>query len=121
MSTKNPGFTIVVLLSLSLGIAATTTIFSVLYEVQLAPSLYKDTQRLVVLWESNTVKGLPETPVAPANFRDWMESSRSFEDMELVAPGSPVTVTGTELPERANIQYAAPGLFSLFGIQPAVG
>jgi putative ABC transport system permease protein len=119
--TKNPGFTAVVLLSLSLGIAATTTIFSVIYEVLLAPSLYKDTHRLVVLWESNTVKGLPKTPVAPATFRDWRESSRSFEGMELVAPGSPVTVTGSELPERANIQYATPGLFSLLGIQPAAG
>ena len=43
MSTKNPGFTTVVLLSLSLGIAATTTIVSVLYEVLLAPSLNNDT------------------------------------------------------------------------------
>lgn len=121
MSKKNPGFTAVVSLSLSLGIAATTTIFSVIYEVLLAPSLYRDTHRLVVLWESNTVKGLPKTPVAPANFRDWLENSRSFERMELVAPGSPVTVTVSELPERANIQYATPGLFSLLGVQPAAG
>jgi putative ABC transport system permease protein len=121
MSKKNPGFTLVVLLSLSLGVAATTTIFSVIYEVLLAPSLYRDTHRLVVLWESNTVKGFPKTPVAPANFRDWLENSRSFEGMELVAPGSPVTVTVSELPERANIQYATPGLFSLLGVRPAAG
>lgn len=41
--------------------------------------------------------------------------------MELVAPGSPVTVTGSGLPERANIQYSTPGLFQLLGIQPIVG
>jgi putative ABC transport system permease protein len=121
MSAKNPGFTAVVLLSLSLGIAATTTIFSVVNEVLLTPSLYRDAHRLVVLWESNTVKGLPETPVAPATFRDWLESSHSFEDMELVAPGSPVTVTVSGLPERANIQYATLGLFGLLGVQPTAG
>lgn len=121
MSAKNPGFTTVVLLSLSLGIGAATTIFSVFYEVLLAPSLYRDTQRLVVLWESNTVRGFSKTPVAPANFRDWRENTRSFEGMELVAPGSPVTVTTDELPERANIQYATPGLFSLLGVRPALG
>lgn len=121
MAAKSPGFTAVVLLSLSLGIAATTTIFSVLYGVMLAPSLYKDTDRLVVLWESNTAQGSSKSPVAPANFRDWLDSSRSFEDMELVVPGSPVTVTGSELPERANIQYASPGLFNLLGVRPALG
>jgi len=121
MATKNPGCTTVILLSLALGISATTTIFSVVYEVLLAPSLYKDTNRLVILWESNRDKGLLKSSVAPANFWDWSASSRSFEDMELVAPGSPVTVTGSQLPERANIQYATPGLFNLLGVRPAVG
>lgn len=118
---KAPAFAIVILLSLSLGIAATTTIFTVIYGVLLAPPLYKDTNRLVVLWESNQFKGLSRSPVAPATFRDWLESNHSLEDMELVAPGSPVTVTGSELPERANIQYATPGLFRLLGVQPALG
>jgi putative ABC transport system permease protein len=117
---KNPAFAIVIFLSLSLGIAATTTIFSVIYAVLLAPPLYKDASRLVVLWESNPLKGMV-TPVAPATFRDWLERSHSFEGMELVAPGSPVTVTGSGLPERANIQYATPGLFPLLGIQPVMG
>jgi putative ABC transport system permease protein len=121
MATKNPGFTAVILLSLALGISATTAIFSVIYEVLLAPPLYKDTDRLVILWESNRDKGLLKSSVAPANFRDWSESSRSFEYMELVAPGSPVTMTGSQLPERANIQYATPGLFNLLGVRPAVG
>jgi putative ABC transport system permease protein len=118
---KKPAFAIVIFLSLSLGIAATTTVFSVIYAVLLAPSLYNDTDRLVVLWETNPLKGIARTPVAPATFRGWLEGSHSFEDMELVAPGSPVTVTGASFPERANIQYATPGLFRLLGTQPALG
>ena len=94
ISTKNPGFTAVALFSLSLGIGATTTIFSVIQEVLLAPAPYEDTPRQLVPWESNPSKGLPETPVAPANFRDRLEDSRSFEDIKLIPPVSPVTMTG---------------------------
>ena len=121
MADRKPGFTAVVLFSLALGIAANTTIFSVIYGVLLAPPLYRDVERLAVLWESNKAKGITRSPVAPRTFRDWSETSRSFERLELVAPGSPVTVTGSGLPERANIQYASPGLFQLLGVRPALG
>jgi len=121
MAAGKPVFTWVVLFSLALGIAANTTIFSVIYGVLLAPPLYRDVERLAVLWESNKAKGITRSPVAPATFRDWSETSRSFQRLELVAPGSPVTVTGSGLPERANIQYASPGLFALLGVRPALG
>jgi len=121
MAARKPGFTGVVLFSLALGIAGNTTIFSFIYGVLLAPPLYRDVERLAVLWESNKTKGITRSPVAPATFRDWSETSRSFERLELVAPGSPVTVTGSGLPERANIQYASPGLFALLGVRPALG
>jgi len=121
MAARKPGFTGVVLFSLAIGIAANTTIFSVIYGVLLAPPLYRDVERLAILWESNKAKGITRSPVAPATFRDWSETSRSFQRLELVAPGSPVTVTGSGLPERANIQYASPGLFRLLGVRPALG
>jgi putative ABC transport system permease protein len=121
MADRKPGFTAVVLFSLAVGIAANTTIFSVIYGVLLAPPLYRDVERLAVLWESNKAKGITRSPVAPRTFRDWSETSHSFERLELVAPGSPVTVTGSGLPERANIQYASPGLFQLLGVRPALG
>jgi putative ABC transport system permease protein len=121
IATGAPGFTAVVLLSIALGVAANATVFSVIQGVLLAPSSYKDSDRLVVLWESNNLKGIPRTAVAPATFRDWREGAHAFEDLELVAPGSPVTVTACGLPERANIQYATPRLFTLLGLRPAVG
>lgn len=121
IATGAPGFTAVVLLSIALGVAANATVFSVIQGVLLAPSSYKDSDRLVVVWESNNLKGIPRTAVAPATFRDWREGAHAFEDLELVAPGSPVTVTACGLPERANIQYATPSLFTLLGLRPAVG
>lgn len=116
-----PGLAILAIVSLGVAIAANTTIFSVIYTVMLAPPAFRDTNRLVVVWESNPAKGIERTPVAPGTFRDWKESARVFEGLELVAPGSPVTITGSGLPERANIQYATPGLFRLLGVQPNLG
>jgi len=121
MASGAPAFTAVVLLCIALGVAANATVFSVVYGVLIAPSVYKDSDRLVVLWESNHLKGIPRTAVAPATFRDWREGAHAFEDLELVAPGSPVTVTSCGLPERANIQYATPSLFTLLGLRPAIG
>jgi putative ABC transport system permease protein len=93
----------------------------VIYGVLLAPSTYKDSDRLVVLWESNNLKGLLRAAVAPATFRDWREGAHAFEGLEVVARGSPVTVTSSGLPEWANIQCATPALFPLLGIRPAIG
>jgi putative ABC transport system permease protein len=116
-----PGLATLAVVSLGIAIAANTTIFSVVYTVLLAPPVFRDTNRLVVVWESNKAKGIARTPVAPVTFRDWKKNGSAFEGLELVAPGSPVTITGAGLPERANIQYATAGLFKLLGVEPALG
>jgi len=118
---RAPGFASLAILSLAIAIAADTTIFSVFYGTLLAAPMYRDPGRLVVIWEANRAQGIVRTPVAPATFRDWRESAHSFLQLELVAPGSPVTVTGSGFPERANIQYATPDLFKLLGVQPTLG
>lgn len=118
---RAPGFASLAIFSLAIAISADTTVFSVFYGTLLAAPAYRDPNRLVVIWETNASKGIASTPVAPATFRDWRESARSFEQLELVAPGSPVTVTGYGFPERANIQYATPDLFKLLGVHPLLG
>jgi hypothetical protein len=109
--SATPGPAAVGITSLALAIAANTTIFSVIYTVLLAsPAAFNDSKRLVVVWESNPTKGIVRTPVAPATFRDWRENNHTLQQLELVAPGSPVTITGSSYPQRANLQYATPGL-----------
>jgi len=115
-----PATAIIAIVSLAVSIGANTTIFSVIHAVLLAAPAYKNPDRLVVLWESNKAKGITRTAVAPATFLEWRNANHSFEDLQLVAPGSPVTVTGG-LPERVNIQYATPGLFRVLGVEPAIG
>jgi hypothetical protein len=80
---KQPGFTFVVVLTLALGIGATTTIFSVVHGVLLRPLPYRDTDRVVTLSQWSQVKGIDE-PATPANFLDWREASRL---VQLVASG----------------------------------
>ncbi len=115
-----PGSAALAILSLAISIAACTTIFSVIYTVLLSAPNFKNPNRVVVVWESNPVQGIAKSPVAPATFRDWRENSHSLA-LELVAPGSPVTIAAPGLPERANLQYATPGLFRLLDVHPAIG
>src|SRR5213083_1227472 len=74
---KNPGFTAVAVLTLALGIGATTAIFSVVYGVLLRPLPYPDADRLMAVFEV-TSKGRPAR-LADPNFADFREESRSFE------------------------------------------
>jgi predicted permease len=76
---RNPGFTIVTLLTLALGIGANTAMFSVLQGVVLSSLPFPESNRLVFLWQSRP--GVPEIDVSEPNFEDWQRNSRSFEQM----------------------------------------
>jgi putative ABC transport system permease protein len=115
-----PGSAALAVLPLALAIAACTTIFSVIYTVLLSAPNFTNPNGLVAVWESNPAQGITKSPVAPATFRDWRENSHSLA-LELVAPGSPVTIAAPGLPERANLQYATSGLFNLLGVHPVAG
>ena len=90
---KAPGFSIVALLVLALGIGANTAIFSVVNSVILRPLPFPGADRLAFIWETDLKDGIKrEGPTAP-NFLDWKEQSQSFEDMSLLEVGTG-TVTG---------------------------
>ena len=82
---RNRAFAFVAILTLALGIGANTAIFTVVDGVVLKPLPYPDPDRLLTLWERSRTDGLQGT-VAPANFYDWREQSRSFGKMAAIDP-----------------------------------
>ena len=89
---KNPTFTIVALLTLALGIGATTSIFSVVYSVLLKPLPYANSDRIVTLQESGN-RG-PYGNVTFGNWNDWRTRSTSFEAIGASWGSAPLTLTG---------------------------
>ena len=78
---KRPGFTVIALITLALGIGANTAIFSVINAVLLRPLQFKDPEQLVIVWEDATFAGFPLNTPAPANYFDWKNQNQSFADM----------------------------------------
>src|ERR1051326_59859 len=78
---RTPGFAIIAILTLALGIGANTAIFSVVNAVLIRPLPYEHPDRLVQVLESNPRRGLRVTGVSPANFKDWKQQSTAFSDM----------------------------------------
>ncbi|HEX2188758.1 MAG TPA: ABC transporter permease [Longimicrobiaceae bacterium] len=117
---RTPGFTAVAVLTLALGIGATTAVFSVLDGMLLKRLPYHDPDRLVVLWESNPSAGLPQFGVAPANFFDWQRRATAFEGMTAVSTRN-LVLTGTEEAERVQVMRTLPNYFAVTGQRPLHG
>jgi hypothetical protein len=79
MLRKNPGYAAVIILTLALGIGANTAIFSVVNSVLLKPLPFKDPNRLVIIWETDTKNRATNSPVSSSDFIDWKEQTRLFE------------------------------------------
>ena len=101
MLLKSPGFTVVAVLTLALGIGANTAIFTLVDAVLLRPLPFRDPERLVMIWESAPEIGFPRNEVAPANFADWKAQNQAFEDMAALR-GRSVNLTGTEIQKRSR-------------------
>jgi putative ABC transport system permease protein len=120
MLAKNPGFTVVAVLTLALGIGANTAMFSVTNAVLLEPLPYKDAARLVTLWETNTPWGAGPWSVCDPGYVEWRTQNRVFEDMAAFH-GMTSNLTGVGEPERLLGSAVSPNLFRLLGVRPMLG
>ncbi|HEY1946685.1 MAG TPA: ABC transporter permease [Bryobacteraceae bacterium] len=111
---RTPGFTVVSILTLALGIGANTAIFSVVNAVLLRPLAYKDADRLVTLLHDST------NPVAVANYIDWRAQSQSVEAMAAAEYWSP-DFTGKEMPEHLTGLRLTQNMLPMLGVSPLVG
>ncbi|MDQ3257144.1 MAG: ABC transporter permease, partial [Acidobacteriota bacterium] len=120
---KKPGFTLVAIITLALGIGANTAIFSVVNAVLLRPLPYKEAARLVAVWETNEKLSLEfrnRNEVAMGNFLDWRTQNDVFEGMAALVYTS-FNLSGESEPERIGGATVTSGFFQMLGVQPASG
>ena len=119
---RNPGFAVVAILTLALGIGANTAIFTVFNGVLLRPLSYPEPDRLVAVQEvvPKWARFGPALPVAAWHFREWRKQSHSFDGLALVGDLD-FTLTSGGDPELVSAQRVSPSLFPLLGIQPSLG
>jgi len=117
---KNPGFTIVAVLALALGIGANTVMFSSLNGMLLHPFAFKDLNRIVDVWETVPKQNEYQIKATPANLRDWQKQNKDFE-LLAASHGWNVNLTGTGVAERVEGYQVTSDFFSLFGMPPELG
>lgn len=117
---SSPGFTVVVLATLALGIGINTAIFSLVNGVLLRPLPYDEPDRVMTVWEANPQLDIPQDRVAAGTYRDWLERAESFESLAAYSIetfvmggiGEPIQVSGAAI---------SPSVFGVVGVQPAQG
>ena len=117
---KSPGFTLIAILCLSLGIGVNTAIFSVVNGVLMTPFGFAEPQRLVVVNSSNVTRDIAEAGVSYQDFRDLRTDAKSFEGMAAQTFRS-LTLTDLEEPVRLPGATISWNLFPLLGIRPHLG
>jgi putative ABC transport system permease protein len=115
---RNPGFTGFAILTLALGIGATTAIFSVVYGVLLRPLPFNDPDRIVAIFEVNT-KGT-WSRLADPNFDDFRDQNRSFERIAKYSAGISLVSGGSE-PTRSMVASVSSDFFKVLKVQPIIG
>lgn len=120
---KNPAFTLIAVMTIALGVGPNSAIFSIINAVLLRPLPFRDSDRLVMLWETNLKRGFHQMPVSAPDLADWRRDSRSYEEMApaFTIPEYGFNVTAGGEPERAQAGQAAYNFFSALGVKPVAG
>lgn len=117
---NSPGFAAIAILALALGIGANTAIFSAVDAVLVRPLPFPAAQELVVVWEEASHQSFPRNTPAPANYFDWKAQNTVFTDMAAMRYRS-ANLTGEGAPEVVLGRGVTANLFSVLGVQPAIG
>src|SRR5580658_6063750 len=121
---RSPGFAIVSVLVMAVGIGATTSLFTIVRAVLLRPLPFRDSGKLVMLYEhyrhNQDSDGF--NAVAPGDYRDWRSQTHGFEDMAAMRGyGGILSGVHSELPEVVQSEGGSANLFPLLGVTPAFG
>ena len=117
---RNPGFAAAVILTLALGIGASSTVYSLVDTILIRPLPYPDSDRLVAIQEAKPADPNSRTPVAAARLEDWHRLNGTFEAIG----GShfePLIESSGPVPERLSGAFVSPRFFAVIGVSPALG
>jgi putative ABC transport system permease protein len=118
--TKQRATTTMAVVTLALGIGATTAIFSAVDALLLRPLPYPDPHELVMVWEKRPTEGVLDNVVAPADYVDWERMNTTFASIAALTPSTAV-LTGAGEPVRLPAAAVSPAFFDVLRIQPALG
>ena len=117
---KSPGFTMVSVLTLALGIGASTALFSLVDTVLLRPLPYRDPEGLVTVTETLPLEGTDEVGVAAGEYQDYRSQNRSFSQVAAYESDG-FNLTGAGQPSRVNAAKISASAFPLLGVSPVLG
>jgi putative ABC transport system permease protein len=118
---KKPGFTLIAVITLALGIGATSVIFSFVNGILLRPLPYRDSDRLVLLDENAPKRGIASMGVSYPDFLDWREQNRVFTGVAIYDGGWDYTLTGSGEPEELSCAWVSYNAFEVLGVAPILG
>jgi putative ABC transport system permease protein len=116
---NNPGFTAIAILTLALGIGANTAIFSVVNATLLKPLPFRQPEKIVALWQTESAPG--SYPLTGQDYLDWKARNKGFADMALYSWPSSANLSTGDAPEGATIIRVEANFFGLLGVQPQIG
>lgn len=120
MLFRNPGFTLIALLTFAVGIGVNTAVFSVFNAVLLRPLPYPDADRITMLWLDNRPQGIREDINSYPNYRDWREQNTTYEHVAAYRGGA-FTLTGAGEPERILGAFTTANFHDVMGLKPVLG
>lgn len=123
--SRTPGFALVAIVVMALGVGANVALFTVVRSVLLKPLPYRDPGRLVLVYEADPQgkHPAPWLPVDAGSFWEWQRSTQSLAQMALVSPFQEYNVSGEggKLPEVVKAAWCTDNFFSLLGVRPMMG
>ncbi len=117
---RRPGFALVAVLTLAVGIGANTAVYSIAEAVLLRPLPFRDPERLVLVWERNVLRDRDRNVVNPGNYLEWRDRNRVFESLAAFSSFN-MNLSGGEEPARVETGGVTANFFATLGVSPALG
>ena len=120
-AVRRPGFTLLVTLTLALGLGVNSAVFALVDAVLLRPLQYREPSRLVFLWHTLPQQNMFEVEATPFDYAAWRDGLRSLSDVAMATFGSFTLTSGTAEPERVRGARMTASMLPALGIAPAIG